>query len=338
MKHSDCKPYVKVRVPSGEILELISYPFIGVNGEERVTARVPNEPMTLESFDIKDLQIMSEVEEFPLLINHQYMYDHNLVIAQSYPYRSGENIVIDIKDTFNVLHTVPVDSLKLKAHKMEQLTEKELYEKYPSVKINHEYMYDNEVVTVSSYPYYNDSDGIIVIEITDSNSIRHIVPVDYVKPKRICFNCKKLLGTVERETVDNQTVNVKESIDQEIGEVSAFKSGAVRSKDVDEYRYDLISPFGLRALARAHKEGEKYPAWNSEHGFPIHDLLNHVWDHLVKFSMGDRKEPHMGKIMWGCSMIEHELCMRPEKHKMSVRGPGCLPPDNPDNLKWKDIK
>lgn len=42
-----------------------------------------------------------------------------------------------------------------------------------------------------------------------------------------------------------------------------FSTGAVRSKDADGTRYDLISPVGLRRLAETCKEGaDKYGEGN----------------------------------------------------------------------------
>jgi hypothetical protein len=123
-----------------------------------------------------------------------------------------------------------------------------------------------------------------------------------------------------------------------IDDVNKFGTGAVRSKDVDEFRFDLISPYGIMALSRAYKEGaDKYPAWNCEQGFPASDLINHMEHHLLKYKMGDRNEPHMGKIMWGACQIEHNEVMHPELNSLTLRKEGCLPPDNPDNLLWKDI-
>lgn len=171
----------------------------------------------------------------------------------------------------------------------------------------------NEELIIISFPYYDDN-GVIVINVRDSQD------------NLVMYSIGDLIFKSESGS------KISES------EFSEFKTGARRSKDVDEYRYDLISPFGLRALARVHKEGEKHPRWNNEKGFPAHDYLNHIFDHLMKFMMGDRNENHMGKIMWGASQIEHGMYMWPHLNEGVLRKEGCLPPDNPDNGYWEDLK
>ena len=53
-----------------------------------------------------------------------------------------------------------------------------------------------------------------------------------------------------------------------------FKSGAVRSSDTDGVRFDLVSPIGLEAVARAAAEGaEKYSDYNWEKGMPVNLLI-----------------------------------------------------------------
>ena len=71
------------------------------------------------------------------------------------------------------------------------------------------------------------------------------------------------------------------------------ESGAKRTTDADETRFDLISPIGLERLAKIYKEGaEKYGDYNWEKGFPIHDLLNHGIRHYNLYMSGDRSEDH----------------------------------------------
>ena len=42
-----------------------------------------------------------------------------------------------------------------------------------------------------------------------------------------------------------------------MGDLRVFKSGATRSEDAEEERFDLISPFALQRLARVYAEGAK---------------------------------------------------------------------------------
>jgi uncharacterized C2H2 Zn-finger protein len=117
-----------------------------------------------------------------------------------------------------------------------------------------------------------------------------------------------------------------------------FRSGSIRSAALEGKRYDLISPIALEILARACAEGTKYPIYNCEKGFPIWDLANHVIEHLFRYLSGDRSENHLGKVMWGAGMMAHSERMWPYLNKGTLRKEGMLPPDNPENKYWKDLK
>lgn len=105
------------------------------------------------------------------------------------------------------------------------------------------------------------------------------------------------------------------------------KTGAVRSSDADQYRFDLIHPIALMALARLYAEGaEKYGDMNCERGFPINDLWNHVMLHKSRWDSGDRSEPHLARMLWGTLMMVVSEVLWPELNT-KVRGPGCTPPD-----------
>jgi hypothetical protein len=122
-------------------------------------------------------------------------------------------------------------------------------------------------------------------------------------------------------------------------ENSEFKTGAQRSKDVDNLRFDLISPHALRALAAACAEGAtKYPAFNAEKGFPVYDLLNHVINHIYEYLEGKRNNNELGKALWGIAMSIHSDKCWPELNENTLRKPDGSPPDNPNNLFWEEIK
>lgn len=105
-----------------------------------------------------------------------------------------------------------------------------------------------------------------------------------------------------------------------------FKSGAVRSSDTDGVRFDLVSPIGLEAVARAAAEGaEKYSDYNWEQGMPVNDLLNHVLRHINEFLSGDRQEDHLGHAAWGCMAACHSMELWPELN-INLREHGCRPP------------
>lgn len=118
--------------------------------------------------------------------------------------------------------------------------------------------------------------------------------------------------------------------DEKPGTTSKFGTGAVRSSDVEEFRYDLISPIGLREVARACAEGAaKYGDWNWERGMPVNDLLNHVLAHIYKFLAGDRSEPHLGHAAWGMLAAIHSQELWPHLNAGTLREEGCKAPANP---------
>lgn len=106
-----------------------------------------------------------------------------------------------------------------------------------------------------------------------------------------------------------------------------YDTGAVRSADCDNVRYDLISPIGMAALARTYAEGaEKFGEFNWENGMPVTDLLNHAIAHLFKFLSGDRSEDHLGHAAWNVLGAVHSLEMWPHLNDDTLRGPGCEAP------------
>jgi hypothetical protein len=103
-----------------------------------------------------------------------------------------------------------------------------------------------------------------------------------------------------------------------------FDTGAVRSADRDAERWDLISPIGLKALARTYAEGAaKFGPANWENGMPVTDLLNHGIAHIFAFLSGDRAEDHLGHAAWNILGAIHSLEKWPELNQGLLRGPGC---------------
>lgn len=106
-----------------------------------------------------------------------------------------------------------------------------------------------------------------------------------------------------------------------------YDTGAVRSGDCEDTRYDLISPIGLAALARTYAEGAaKFGAFNWENGMPVTDLLNHAIAHVYKFLGGDRTEDHLGHAAWNLLGAIHSLDQWPHLNEGYLRGPGCTCP------------
>lgn len=106
-----------------------------------------------------------------------------------------------------------------------------------------------------------------------------------------------------------------------------YNTGAVRSGDCKDVRYDLISPIGLRALAQTYAEGaEKFGVCNWENGMPVTDLLNHAIAHVYKFLGGDRSEDHLGHAAWNIIGAIHSFEAWPELNKDLLRGENCTAP------------
>lgn len=113
------------------------------------------------------------------------------------------------------------------------------------------------------------------------------------------------------------------------GSTVKFESGAERSSDAEHTRYDLITPIGLAAVARACAEGaKKYSDYNWEKGVPAHDALNHAIRHLYMFLGGDRSEEHLGHAAWNVLAAIHSLELWPEMNEGTLRTGFCRAPDD----------
>ena len=97
-----------------------------------------------------------------------------------------------------------------------------------------------------------------------------------------------------------------------MGDLRVFKSGATRSEDAEEERFDLISPFALQRLARVYAEGAKtHGSANWERGVPLDATLNHMERHLqmwkAEVKSGEKigEDDHMANVAWGAFAIMH---------------------------------
>lgn len=110
--------------------------------------------------------------------------------------------------------------------------------------------------------------------------------------------------------------------------VHQFSTGAVRSTDADNVRYDLISPIALDEIAKTYAEGSaKYGDHNWLKGMPVSDLLNHSLRHVYMFLSGDRSEPHLAHAGWGLMAAIHSEKQWPHLNE-NLLGPGCTPPSD----------
>jgi hypothetical protein len=151
------------------------------------------------------------------------------------------------------------------------------------------------------------------------------VPVDWILQGQ-----KEMDAAPDDIRWSGDSIIAKQNDDIRPGTTAKFGTGAVRSSDVEEFRYDLVSPIGLREVARACAEGaEKYGDWNWEKGMPVHDLLNHVLAHIYQFLGGDRSEPHLGHAAWGMLAAIHSHELWPELNAGTLRSEGCKAPSDP---------
>lgn len=89
--------------------------------------------------------------------------------------------------------------------------------------------------------------------------------------------------------------------------VKNFETGAQRSTDKDQVRFDLISPTALTRLAAVYRNGaEKYGEHNWEKGMDIAEILNHVIAHIYNYLDGRVSlEDDLAHAAWGLFAAMH---------------------------------
>ena len=86
----------------------------------------------------------------------------------------------------------------------------------------------------------------------------------------------------------------------------AFSTGSVRDTREGKGRYDLLSPFALRRLAKHTENGaKKYGDRNWELGQQFSRFYDSATRHLQKYQMGHRDEDHLAAAMWNIACIMH---------------------------------
>jgi len=90
------------------------------------------------------------------------------------------------------------------------------------------------------------------------------------------------------------------------GQREQFPSGMVRDIRTGKGRYDLISPYAMRRLAKTLEEGvEHYGERNWEKGAPTDRFLDSCLRHLIQWEMGMDDEDHLGHAFWNLHCIVH---------------------------------
>lgn len=81
---------------------------------------------------------------------------------------------------------------------------------------------------------------------------------------------------------------------------------AIREPSTGKGRYDLISPFATRRLAKWMELGaEKYSSRNWEKGMPYSRYVDSAKRHLDKFVMGMEDEDHLAAVAFNIFAIMH---------------------------------
>lgn len=81
---------------------------------------------------------------------------------------------------------------------------------------------------------------------------------------------------------------------------------AMREPSTGKGRYDLISPFATRRLAKWMELGaEKYSSRNWERGMPYSRYVDSAKRHLDKFVMGMEDEDHLAAVAFNIFAIMH---------------------------------
>ena len=103
-------------------------------------------------------------------------------------------------------------------------------------------------------------------------------------------------------------------------DIMRFATGAVRSTDANNERWDLITPIGLRRLAETCAEGaRKYGEHNWLKGIPASVMLNHAIRHLFLYLAGDTSEDHLAHAAWNILGVCHFEEVMPEMIDIPTR-------------------
>ena len=99
-----------------------------------------------------------------------------------------------------------------------------------------------------------------------------------------------------------------------------FDSGAVRDIRDGKGRYDLITPHGLKRLAKHYEAGAaKYDDRNWEKGMPVSRCFDSAVRHLYQWLEGSQEEDHLAAAAWNIFAIMHYEATLPELMDIPTR-------------------
>lgn len=100
--------------------------------------------------------------------------------------------------------------------------------------------------------------------------------------------------------------DIKGKIEDGGKRISYGEGMAIREPSTGKGRYDLVSPFAIRRLAKWMELGaEKYSAHNWENGMPFSRYVDSAKRHLDKFIMGMQDEDHLAAVAFNIFAIMH---------------------------------
>jgi len=97
-------------------------------------------------------------------------------------------------------------------------------------------------------------------------------------------------------------------------------TGAMRSTDADNERFDLIPQRMLRRVAASMSEGaRKYGEHNWEKGFKWSSLINHLMRHSYLYLIGDKTEDHLAHMVCNLGFLMEFETTHPELNDIPSR-------------------
>ena len=85
-----------------------------------------------------------------------------------------------------------------------------------------------------------------------------------------------------------------------------FDTGATRDKSQGKGRYDLITPIGVKRLARVYERGAvNHGDRNWEKGIPLSRCMESAIRHIYQYLEGMRDEDHLGQAAWNLFAAMH---------------------------------
>lgn len=160
----------------------------------------------------------------------------------------------------------------------------------------------------------------------------------------LCPSCYQALVGSGENPHDYDRMTLTDKINEESDKLEAamrgnqdivhFSSGAVRGSG--SLPFHLITPQGLLALAATFGEGaEKYSSYNNLKGFPLSNLFDHAFLHLLQFWWGDTSEDHLSHALWNIhQMLMQQSAEDGRYEKLDDRpGVGLLTPAEVESYK-----